>query len=339
MAKARKKNDSPNMFKDNAERMDWNENEQREKILEENRLQEQLNTPEEKEERTIRISYSLITKVREYLAGGSCGVMINETLIKGRVFPAGTAAMKLGVYFEYILTGALPKDGQIPQPEYMKTPIKANIKAGREPLHGLTVEDMTEPYRTCHENAAALLKLWADIGLEVIRAGWKITKGRHNGTIDVVLRATRDITFDKNFSLKKGDLISGDLKYAGTGEDRWSKQGWGLFAESGDNLQKEYHGSQAKEYHYLSSLPQTFWVVDPKQKYILFFWCKIDQTAIDAHLKEGNDLLDRLIFLHKNGLLEPRPEFNKCADCELFKECIHKHTYPHPVLVDLTKGD
>lgn len=305
------------------------------------KVDEGIPEPAISEQRVMRISQSLMKSVRDYLDGGACGVMIREQYIKGRLFDAPSKSMKLGIYFEYILTGALPKSGITPQPEFMKTPVNANVKAGRDRFDGLGIKDMYEPYREAHENAAKVKAMWVEMGLEIALdkegrplVGWRITKGRHEGTIDVVLRATRDIKFSDGFSLKEGDLISGDIKYSGLKDDKWSVHGW-----QRTDIQKIYHGTQAKEYKYLSSLDSTFWVVDPKGKYVLFFWCIIDQSAIEAHLEEANELHKRLIELDEIGMLEPRPEFNKCADCALFDECVHKHTFPHPVAMDLRMGN
>ncbi len=340
-------------------------------------------------DKTIRISQSLMKAVRSYLEGGDCGIVIREKYIKGRVFDGESSkAMRLGIYFEYILTGALPKSGVEPKPEYMTTAIKAQakvitdnkkiadanvtlakiakgldihisdlLKPGGKPKvikeflqeKVLGVADMYEGYREAHANAYRLLKTWDEMGLEIATdkngkklAGWRIMKGRYEGTIDVVLRAKRDISFlnmsidgliieDKGFSMKEGDMIAGDIKLSGLKDDKWSVHGW-----QWTPIQKRYHGTQAKHYYFLSTLPQTFWVVDPKGNYILFFRCVIDQAAVDAHIEEGNTLHKRLMELEHLGALEARPEVNKCNDCVLFAECNYKHTFPHPVVVDLT---
>lgn len=335
--------------------------------------------PETVTQKVIRISQSLMKSVREYLEGGSCGILLKEKYIKGRLFDDATKSMRLGTYFEYILTGALPKNGKKPEPEYMKSAIiaqaaivKANAKAveqnkkivndnvlirqfnahlkpGKKPKKVkelkeikpekvLSQMDMYEPYREAHVNATRLLMMWNEIGLEIATGkdgqplvGWKVTKGRFDGVIDVVLRATRDITFANGKTLKEGDLISGDIKYSGLADDKYSVHGW-----QWTEIQKRYHGTQAKQYGYLTSLPQTFWIVDPGGKYILFFWCDINEAAIEQHLAEGNELHKRLIELDELGALEPRPEFNRCEDCPLNSECTYKHTFPHPVKVDLT---
>lgn len=289
--------------------------------------------------KSFRISQSMMKAVRAYLDGGDCGLVIKEKYIKGRLFDDASKAMKLGTYFEYILTGSLPKNGKVPQAEYMKSVLNANekiVKNGGVPKE-LTIADMYEPYREAHANKDMVLKMWAEMGLEIAKgkdgkplSGWTIVKGRFVGTIDVVLRATKDIVFADGFTLKEGDLISADLKYSGLKDDRWSVHGWQWTPE-----QKRYHGTQAKHYKMLTGLEQTFWIVDPKGNYVLFFRCVIDEQAIDAHIDEANELYKRLIELDELESLEPRPEVNKCADCVLFSECNFKHTFPHPVAVDL----
>lgn len=320
-------------------------------------------------EKPFRISQSMMKAVRAYLDGGDCGLVIREKYINGRLFGDATKAMKLGTYFEYILTGSLPKDGKVPQPEYKKMSLNAqekiikdnkkavddnvkirqynaHLKPTRKPKKIKEIKpekvlgpfDMYEPYQEAHANAVTVRKMWAEMGLEIatgkdgkLLSGWTVVKGRFVGTIDVVLRATRDITFADGFTLKEGDLISADLKYSGLKDDKWSVHGWQWTPE-----QKRYHGTQAKHYKMLTGLEQTFWIVDPKGNYVLFFRCVISEQAINAHIDEANELYKRLIELDELESLEPRPEVNKCADCVLFSECTFKHTFPHPVAVDLT---
>lgn len=377
MAKKTKQSNQPNMFPTNPyplpdDRIEWDENEQRQKVLDDNAVQKQFSKKMKEEriskalmenvsqpdkiepvyQKVVRISQSLMKAVREYLDGGECGILIREKYIKGRLFDDATKAMKLGTYFEYVLTGALPKGGKVPQPEYMKSKINANIKAKRQPLEGLGIVDMYDPYREAHENAKNVLKMWDYMGLKIAEdsngkkmCGLHLTKGRFDGVIDVVLEATKVITLtamtidghvlkEKAITLQPGDRINGDIKYSGMRDDKWSVHGWQWV-----DIQKKYHGTQAKQYKFLIDYPQTFWVVDPKGNYILFFWCDIDQAAIDAHLEEGNELYKRLQDLEELGELVPRPEYNKCSECPMNAECTYKHTHIHPVIIDLTMGN
>ncbi len=285
----------------------------------------------------IPVTQSLMKAVREYLDGKGCGIILLEKYINGRLFDDMSKAMKLGMWFEYVLTGAIPKNGKPPQPEYMLSKIKAN----KNSVVGLGVEDMLQPYRDAYENADRVKKYWSEMGLEIenalktgLSAGLKLNKksGEYEfeGTIDVVLVATRDLHFDTGYYLKPGDRIEVDIKYSGMLEDKWSVHGWQWTDE-----QKKYHGTQAKQYKFLTGLEPFFLIADPGGKYVVMFHCVVDKAGIDAHLQEGKDLYKRLMDLHSMGMLEARPEVNKCADCVLFNECKYKHTFPHPVEVTL----
>ena len=76
-----------------------------------------------------KITQSFFKSFRKYLDGSLCGHIIKHCWVDGKLLPA-SKAMKVGIWFEYCLSKALPKDGQIPQPEMMKSG-----------------KDMMEPYR------------------------------------------------------------------------------------------------------------------------------------------------------------------------------------------------
>jgi hypothetical protein len=276
-----------------------------------------------KPEKQFYITQSFMKDVRSFLDGGGCGVLLKSTWLDGIGGIEASASMKLGQYLEYILTGALPKDGHVPVAEYMKS------------AKGTGVSDMLAPYRSAHENREVVLEYWRLMGLEIYvplntkpLVGIELTKGRFRGTIDIILIATRDISFEDGFELKKGERICVDLKYSGLGEDKWSVHGWQWTPD-----QKKYHGTQAKQYHYLTGLPFFFCVVDPGGKYVKFFRIEFTDTAIQNHIAEGNHLYERFMFLVENELLEARPEVTKCSNCVLFNTCASRHVYPHPVKV------
>jgi hypothetical protein len=290
----------------------------------------------------LRITQSLMKDIREYVSdAGSCGIWIRERWINGRQFDDESKAMKLGTFFEYITTGSLPKNGKVPQPEFMKSEIKKN----KGSIEGLGIQQMYEPYREAYENRQKLLDVWAQMGLVIARdkdgkpmSGVKVIKANplggpdHEGTWDVVLEATRDVIFGDGFQLKKGDRIIEDIKYSGMKDDYRTVHGW-----QWTDKQIKYHGTQGKEYSWLGDMkyPFFFRIVDPKGNYIVAFRMVISKEAIEAHLAEANYLYEKLMFLNSVDSLEPRPEYNRCLDCPLFNECEHKHTYPHPVKVTI----
>ncbi len=282
-----------------------------------------------------RITQSFIVACRDYFAGDECGLLLKHQYVDGQLVERNSKSLALGSFFEFILTGALPKNGKIPMPVYMKTPLKKKL------AKDLTVEDQTEPYRRAHFNAEAIRGLWKEMGLEMVKIGKKYTKGRFEGTIDVIMRCTKEIKFSDGTIWKVGDMMVFDLKYSGLLYDRWERYGWAW-----SDIQKEYHGTQAKQYGMITELPFYFWVVsntnkmeDGEDEYpmpdVKLFRVPLDEFMIEQHIIEGNKLFDRFVFEAGVGLVA-RPSLKKCSDCPLNENCDQKHSFPHPEVVDLT---
>jgi hypothetical protein len=289
---------------------------------------------------TTRISQSFMKTMREYLAKEECGNIVAHQYLEGKLLDRKSKEMAKGSYFEFLLSGALPKNGEMPKPEYMATPLK-----NKKP-QDLKVSDMTSDYRVVTVNADRVKKmLTVDLGLKIIHAGKKLTKGRFEGTLDLICECTKEIDFGNGIIWKIGDRIVIDVKYSGLLFDRWNKLGW-----EWSNIQKEYHGTQAKQYHYISGLPFYFLVVSSTNKeedsedgsgkvvgptQAKFFHVPVDSHMIDMHLAEGNDMLARLQLESEVGLV-PRPEYVRCQKCPLNEGCLDKHTFPQVEVVDLT---
>lgn len=277
-----------------------------------------------------KINQSFIKDMREYKAGVQCGNLIFEKYCNDRLIDLESDSVELGSYFEYILSGALPKDGQIPQPQYMASAIKAN----KGKTEGLKVEDMYSEYRKAHANADRIRKFLDELGLKIIKKAHRITKGRFVGDIDLICECTKEIDHGNGIIWKVGDKIVIDLKYSGLINDRWSKHGW-----SWENIQKTYHGTQAKQYHYLTGLPHHFLVCQSNAKEELeadvkLFYVPVDEHMIEHHIAEANELFDAFL-MYKDIGFEVRPSFSKCKGCPLRNECKDKHTFPRAEVVDL----
>src|SRR5688500_15849631 len=108
-----------------------------------------------------RITQSFIKDMREYLEPGSdmCGRLIEWRWIQDKELPP-TEAMKLGSYFEYCLTGALPKNKQIPIPD--------RTQKGQ----------LTADYQRASNNAQRVKEYLAKMGLVIVKVSVKLTKGR-----------------------------------------------------------------------------------------------------------------------------------------------------------------
>lgn len=260
------------------------------------------------------ISQSFMKEMREYEAGGGCGNLMHHRWVENKLVELKSKAVRLGVYFEYITFGSLPKSGIRPTPEFMKSG-----------------KDMLAEYRRAHEKKPQVLKYLADMGFIVKHKGKKYTRGRMQGTVDLVLEATRTITFQDGHTLKKGDQIVVDVKYSGLLDDRYSKHGWMLDIS---DIQRAYHGTQAKQYHYISKLPFYFLVINNTEKEaIKFLRVTISEDGMKRHLAEAVQLFENFELTATIGF-EPRPEYSKCLDCPIYEYCNDKHTYPHPQLIE-----
>jgi hypothetical protein len=287
-----------------------------------------------------RISQSMITTMQSYLAEEECGNIVEYQYVQGKLVNYESKQMALGSYFEFILTGALPKSGRIPRPRYMKSAVK------KFAAKDLKVEHMTVDYRRAHFNAEQVMGFFLLMGLEVVKSGQRVTKGRFEGTIDIIAKCTRNITFDSGCKWVEGELIVIDVKYSGLLYNKWEKLGWAW-----SDIQKEYHGKQAIQYHFLTGFKFHFLVISNTNEQITdeeedddfelpdikFFYTPIDQHMVDKHLALGNTMHDQLKHHSELGFI-PRPSYKKCSKCPLKDNCNDKHLFPHVEEVDLTLG-
>lgn len=309
-----------------------------------------------------KISQSFIKDLRSYFAEEECGNIIREKYINDRFFSEEEPGqMELGAYFEYLLTlkltgnGSIPKDGRIPKPQYMKSELKAkrNLKTGgNENLtdeqiaekYSFGKDEMYDDYRKVYSNVELVINYFDLMGLKTIEAGVKKTNGRHEGTIDLIVECTKEVKFTNGIVWKVGDRFVIDLKYSGlvAKSTNYNKHGWNLvdkddFKASG--LQKEYHGTQAKEYHYLTGLPFYFWVTQSNNDksnaaMVELFYVPVDEQMVKDHLEEGNALMRKFKTTAEFGFVA-RPSLEKCLYCPLRNECDDKQTFPHPKIVNL----
>lgn len=272
------------------------------------------------------ISQSFMKDMEDYLAGEQCGHIIKHKYVDQKELP-GSDTMAIGAYFEFLVSGALPKNKVIPTPIYM-----ASAK-------GMEVRDMEQGYRRAHFNAKYVTELLGTMGLKIIGVQKKLTKGRHQGTLDLICEAQKDIDIGE-VHLKKGDRIVIDLKYSGLINDKWSKHGWMWMPE-----QRSYHGKQAMKYHYISELDFYFLVCQSnneeldknknlfKKPEVRFFKVNIGEEALEQHLALSNQLWDQFILDAELGF-SVKPSLTRCNKCPLAEGCNDKFTYPRAETIE-----
>ncbi len=270
-----------------------------------------------------KISQSFMKDYRAYQLGDECGNMIREKYVNDRLFDdeESPGAMNLGAFFEYNLSGAIPKNGKIPMPVMM--------------ADGKT---MRADYRKAVESAKIVKDYLQAMGLKIVYIAKQYDNGRFTGVIDLVVEVTRG-TVHEGIEWKVGMRFVIDLKYSGligkTG-DKSNKHGWGW-----SEVQKEYHGTQAKQYHFISGLPFYFLVTQSNQEesenpIVRLFYIPVDDYLVRSHVAEGNAMFDHFSVKAAVNDFKPYPSLKRCSKCPIRHECDDKHTYPRLEIVYLT---
>lgn len=280
-----------------------------------------------------RISQSFIKDFRSYQAGEECGVIIKAKYIDDRLLDSDEpGAKELGTYVEFLISGAVPKSGIVPVAQMMPSNPKK----------------MLAPYRLATENANRVKQYFQRMGLKIIKANVRLTKGRFTASLDIIVEFIGvpgaegkliDLDFDNGLVWRIGDRFCFDIKNSGLMGDKtpgYNKLGW-----KWSKIQKEYHGTQAKQYFYVAGLPFYFLVIQSNNdeeslSEIRIFHVPVEPFMIEDHINEGNVLFDQFTAMAKTGMgWKARPSLKKCQKCPLNIECKFKHTFPHPEIVSL----
>ena len=264
--------------------------------------------------------------MEDYLNGTLCGNIIQKRWVEDVLINLDSDAADLGCYFEYRLTllttgkGSLPKDGHVPQPEYYKN--------GKQLL---------ADYELCHANVDRVIAYLDKIGLKILHAGVKLIRDNYEGTIDLICECTKEIKFEDGNVWLIGDKIIIDLKYSGLINNKWDRLGWAGMLQSGSHIQKDHHGKQAIQYHFVGDeIPFYFLVTSStNENDILFLHVPITFEMLNRHISHGNWLYREFEFIVATTGFEPRPSISTCNKCPIREGCTDKHIFPHPKTIYL----
>lgn len=265
----------------------------------------------------------------EYDRGEKCGVILKEEFVNDRLFDDDEGSMHLGTYFEWKAFKNLPKSGIEPKPKMM-----AN---GKEPLAAYRMADINA-LRVTGQPELGIKGIFEEMGLKVIHRGKRITLGRFQGTIDLIVMVIKNRKFEDGTRWRKGDKFVIDIKYSGLLSESasfYNKHGWRW-----SPVQKEYHSIQAKQYHMLTRMPFYFMVWQSNNKQgtdsdVQLFRVPVSESDVEEHKAQGNAYFDRFQVMAKADHFEPKPNMKRCNDCPLKASCKFKHNFPHPVTVNL----
>lgn len=280
----------------------------------------------------LEVSQSMIKDVRKYLKKQMCGLVLQAKYIT-KTYPYDaddSAAKKIGRYFEFLLTGALPKSGIKPEPEVMVSVLNAkrklvgNANKTNEQLlkeYTFGVDDYYEGYRLAHANAARIKYYFQKMKIEILEVGVTISKDGICGTLDVI-------------AMYKGQKIVIDIKYSGLIEDRWNEMGWTWTHE-----QKRFHGTQAVHYHLLTDVPFYFLVVSSTNLVdVLFNEILFDDLSIAQHKLDIEDTRTKMETYNAIGF-NAYPDIKRCGTCALKMTCPSFQDVPEVKIVLLQEQD
>lgn len=258
--------------------------------------------------KALYISQSFIKEIFDYLNGEACGLQIQAKYIDGKfdLFKP-SQAMKLGIWFEYNCTGALPKSGNIPEPDY-------TIKG-----------ELTSPYKRLLPHIENFKKSLLYYGIEILKTGHTIHFETLNGVIDILCKAKKNIVgHDNQIAVKKGQEFIIDLKLSGFLDNKWADYGWNL-----DMLQyktkiilQPIHYLYIYKQKYGEDIPFLFFLFSSQDSndYRLINMI-LDDSVIEQYEK---DLYEKYIPTIKKCIqdgLRPIQTTKRCAECPLKQNC------------------
>jgi hypothetical protein len=253
-----------------------------------------------------KISQSLMKAYVDYLNGKECGLFFQARYIDKDPYAdtEPSDAMRAGVYFEYLCTGALPRNGVVPEPDVV--------------YKGKPNEKLSAPYERIVESAAIFKKIIEHYDIKIKNIGLVLGDDEINGIIDI--HAEWD-----------GKEVFIDLKYSGLIDDKWSDTGWDLDAlPQKDSLmiQGVHYKILAERCLNIQDIPFYYFVfssTDPNNVKIIKQ--EVDNSKTQSHIVAVHNILGKIKKEIEFGFT-PIPSLIKCSKCPLAFKCESKVDYP-----------
>lgn len=243
----------------------------------------------------MKITQSIVKHYLAYQAGG-CGEKIMR-MMKGEQSPP-SPAMALGTYFEYLVTGSTGLKSEPPQP--------VTLKNG----------ELSAPYRVVTAQAERLKSMLQMMKVEILDFNKYVERGDLAGHIDIIAKVN-------------GQTSVIDLKYSSGMSDKWNIYGW-----QWTDQQKEFHSIQAIHYSMITGLPFYYLVTEATEEgNIELFQMDIHEDTIKRYEESLQDVR-KFLEIATLGVLEPRPEFNRCFSC-FAQDCPFREKHLKPKQITL----
>lgn len=254
----------------------------------------------------VKISQSLMKSYVDYLNEKECGYYFKSNYIDkdpdAQREPSD--AMKAGIYFEYLCTGALPKSGEVPEAELV--------------YKGTNREKVAAPYERAIESAKLFNKIIEHYNIKILDKGMLLETDNSNGVVDI-------------YAEWNGEPVFIDLKYSGLIDDKWSEMGWdleSLHLKDSLMIQGVHYKLLAEKCLGIVDIPFYYFVFssqDPKNVKIIRQ--EVDESRKQAHVVAIHNVIGKLNKNIEYGFT-PYPSLVKCNYCPLNHKCPHKVDYP-----------
>ncbi len=252
-----------------------------------------------------KISQSLMKYYTDYLNAkrdgkGLCGLYFKAQYIDIIEFGKEPSdAMKEGIYFEYLCTGALPRTGEVPLPEKNKTGALATA------------------YVRIERAAELFKKIISHYKIKILKVGYVVSTEDKTGIIDI-------------WAEWDGKKCIIDLKYSGLIDDKWNELGWNEDAlPEKDSLMiqgvhykllvKEALGLDVPFYYFI------FNSKDPTDMKIIHE--VVDEDKFVYHGQAVENVRQSLAIEIQRGF-KAFPDYRICKDCPLFDTCTERAEFP-----------
>lgn len=248
----------------------------------------------------MKISQSMMKSYVDYLNGKECGLFFKGKFIDKTVETIPSAAMKEGIYFEYLATGALPRNGVVPDAE--KT------------AKGM----MTTAYERIHQAATFCKEIFKHYKIKIHKIGFVVSTDEMTGIIDV-------------WAEWDGKMVIIDLKYSGLLDDKWNELGWeteSLNMKDSLMIQGVHYKLLVQESLGIENVPFYYFVFNSKDaKDMKIIRQNVDPDKFYYH-KQNVLKMRSIIMREMESGFKPYPDYRKCKDCPLFSTCTERAEFP-----------
>lgn len=237
-----------------------------------------------------------------YIEDPVCGKLFKAMYIDKIIDSQPSEAMKEGIYFEYLCTGGLPRNGIKPEPE-------RNAKG-----------QLTTAYQRCEEAAKLFKKIIAYYKIKILKVGLVLSDDEKNGILDILAEWN-------------GRECIIDLKYSGLLDNKWDSRGWHTGALGTKNdlmIQGVHYKILAQDILGIKDIPFYYFVFNSKDPTDMkIIEQQVHEDKMYAHrteiLRVANDI-EKLMY-QPNGF-KAYPNYRLCKDCPLFDKCDERAEVP-----------